>query len=336
MPNASTIIVPPAGTPFVNPVFAPLCRRFAPLASFALKAASGKGARTLSWDDCQTRLDALADEERALPVPEDMLPEDMAACRMACYTLVDELLNASSRPGEAVPGWASRSMQARRLGTSTGGADFFARLEELLSRAFDETPEPPGGELTMNPHGGAQGAPAGLPQAGAAPLSQPTGTAALPRQAGGLDFLGMPRRPRIQGAAAMASALTALAQGGGSGPSARSAALASGFFALCLLLGLRGQYYGESSDAEMRRLREAAGALLVVWTGPESQQMPGAQSAAAAKDGDAGADASRRGFLGRTLGALGGAGALFIVLPFILTGLWYLACAAIVARIPLP
>ena len=147
MPNARITIVPPAGTPFVNPAFAPLCRRFEPLAAFALKAASGKGARDLSWDDCQARLDALADEEQALPVPEDMLPEDMAACRMACYTLVDELLNASPRPGEAVPGWAARSMQARRLGTSTGGADFFARLEDLLGRAFDETPDLPGGEF---------------------------------------------------------------------------------------------------------------------------------------------------------------------------------------------
>ena len=330
MPNASTIIEPPAGTPFVNPAFAPLCRRFEPLAAFALKAASGKGARTLSWDDCQARLDALADEEQALPVPEDMLPEDMAACRMACYTLVDELLNASPRPGEAVPGWAARSMQARRLGTSTGGADFFATLEELLGRAFDETPDMPGGELTMNPHGSAQASAAGLPRAGAAPLSQQAGAP------GGMDFLAMQRRPRIQGAAAMASAMAALAQGGGSGAPARSAALASGFFALCLLLGLRGKYYGESRDAEMRRLREAAGTLLVGWTGPESQQLPEAQSQASAQDADAGAHAPRRGLLGRTLGALGGAGALIIVLPFILTGLWYLVCASIVARIPLP
>ena len=49
-----------------------------------------------------------------------------------------------------------------------------------------------------------------------------------------------------------------------------------------------------------------------------------------------GAHAPRRGLLDRTLGALGGAGAIFIVLPFILTGLWYLVCASIVARIPLP
>jgi type VI protein secretion system component VasF len=329
MPNASTIIEPPAGTPFVNPVFAPLCRRFEPLASFALKVASGKGAHILSWDDCQARLDAMADEEQALPVPEDMLPEDMAACRMACYTLVDELLNASPRPGEAVPGWAARSMQARRLGTSTGGADFFATLEELRGRAFDETPYLPGGELTMNPHASAQASAAGAPLAGAAPLSQQAGPP------GGMDFLGIQRRPRIQGASAMASAMAALVQGGGSGASARSAALASGFFALCLLLGLRGKYYGESRDAEMRRMREAAGTLLVGWTGPESQRLREAQSASS-QHADAGTDAPRRGFLARTLGAIGGAGALFIALPFILTGLWYLACASIVARIPLP
>ena len=333
MPNARITIVPPAGTPFVNPVFAPLCRRFEPLAAFALKAASAKGARTLSWDACQARLDALADEELAQPLPEGLLPDDMASCRMACYTLIDELLNASPRPGEAVPGWASRGMQARRLGTSTGGADFFARLEDLLGRAFDETPDLPGGELTLAP----SEAPAMSPQVratGRPPLPSAPSDAGIK---GGLDFLGIPRRPRIQGAAAMASALGALAQGGGSGSSARSAAIACGFFAFCLLLGLRGQYYGESRDAEVRRLREAAGSLLVGWSGPEGQQL--AQSQDDPGTQDAGADAGRaprRGFLGRTLGALGGAGALFIVLPFILTGLWYLVCAAIVARIPLP
>ncbi|MBR4747856.1 MAG: DotU family type IV/VI secretion system protein, partial [Desulfovibrio sp.] len=171
MPNARTTIVPVAGTPFVNQAFAPLCLRFLPLAAFALKAAAASGARTLSWDECQTRLDALADEELAIPLPQDMLPEDMASCRMACYTLVDEVLNASPRPGETVPGWATRGLQARRLGTSTGGADFFARLEDLLGRAFDETADLPGGELTMAP----AGSPARSPLGGAAGLpAQPS------------------------------------------------------------------------------------------------------------------------------------------------------------------
>ena len=77
MPNARITIVPPAGTPFVNPAFAPLCRRFEPLAAFALKAASAKGARTLSWDACQARLDALADEELAAESPSGTTGKEM-------------------------------------------------------------------------------------------------------------------------------------------------------------------------------------------------------------------------------------------------------------------
>ncbi|MCR5170327.1 MAG: DotU family type IV/VI secretion system protein [Desulfovibrio sp.] len=325
MPNVSTTIVTPAGTPFVKPAFASLCRRFEPLAAFALKAASGQGARTISWDACQTQLDALADAEQAQPAPEGLLPEDMACCRMACYTLVDELLNASPRPSETVPGWAARGLQARRLGTSTGGADFFARLEELLVRAFDESDAVPNDELSMAPHAARAGAP-GFPAQARKPLS-PAGSA-----------LAIPPHTRIQGPGAIASAMAALAQGGGSGPSARSAALACGVFAYCLLLGLRGQYYGEPYDSAMRRLREAAGCLLVGWTGPEDRQLLEVQEEDGLRKGGGpdGGIPPRPGFLGRTLGALGGQGALFIALPFILTGLWYLTCATIVARIPLP
>ena len=115
-----------------------LAERFEPIMALAMHVRGTQGGRAMVWDDVATRMQALADAEAALPLPQDLAGEDMQACRVAAYTFVDEILLASPRENETESmGWYAHSLQLARLGSANGGELFYHEFSGLIARAAD-------------------------------------------------------------------------------------------------------------------------------------------------------------------------------------------------------
>lgn len=118
-----------------------LIERFSPLMSETLHCSGSPEGLALPLEDIQSRLTALADQERAA-VPagsDDMLPDfsdvrrqELELCRLAVYAWADENMLNSPRP-DAVS-WMPLSLQCRYFHTTEGGQLFFTRLDALLDR----------------------------------------------------------------------------------------------------------------------------------------------------------------------------------------------------------
>lgn len=212
----------------------------------ALHCGSAPEGLALPLHDVHERLSALADEERALPLPspaEDPavpdgapppLPEtaggmDNAArqVRLACeqarfavYAWVDEQLLQSPRLDAAK--WLSYSLQYRYCGTTSAGQEFFTRLTALARQAVP-------------------------------PSAGPLLPASVGEDAAAEDAPG---------------ALEAFVLHGGDGPS--TAALS--VYALCLLYGFRGML--RDSPETLHRYRKAAHALLLRAAPPPDPGLP--------------------------------------------------------------
>lgn len=136
--------------------------RFSRLMAEALHCSSAPEGLALPLQEVHERLCALADEERARPLPSapDMAPADASplalsdaddndpsrtirlACenaRFAVYAWIDEQLLQSPRLDAA--DWLALSLQYRYFGTTSAGRDFFARLTAIARSAV---PIPPG------------------------------------------------------------------------------------------------------------------------------------------------------------------------------------------------
>lgn len=137
----------------------------------ALHCGGTPDGQALSLAETHERLKALADEERALPLPDclpaeagtsdlplpggDASPDEASrqwrlACdnaRFAVYAWADEQLLQSSRLDAA--DWLGYSLQYHYFGTTAAGRDFFARLTALLrdSLPSPDMASPDGGEL---------------------------------------------------------------------------------------------------------------------------------------------------------------------------------------------
>lgn len=149
-----------------------LLPRFSRLMAEALHCGGTPDGQALSLAETHERLKALADEERALPLPDGLpaeadtgslslpvseaSPDETArqwrlACddaRFAVYAWVDEQILQSSRLDAA--DWLGYSLQYHYFGTTAAGREFFARLTALLRDSLpplDMMP-PDGTELT--------------------------------------------------------------------------------------------------------------------------------------------------------------------------------------------
>ncbi|MDR1276668.1 MAG: DotU family type IV/VI secretion system protein [Candidatus Accumulibacter sp.] len=108
-----------------------MLRRFFPLMSTALSSAQTGPEVPLA--DIGLSLRALAQAEQALPPPaaeRGKHAPDPAACRLAVYAWVDELmLNA---PRHDAVDWAAQSLQHAFFQTTEAGTRFFEQLDALL------------------------------------------------------------------------------------------------------------------------------------------------------------------------------------------------------------
>ena len=131
-----------------------LLPRFSRLMAEALHCGGTPDGQALSLAETHERLKALADEERALPLPDCLpaapdagdlplpggdasLDEASRQWRLACdnarfavYAWVDEQILQSARLDAA--DWLGYSLQYHYFGTTAAGRDFFARLTALL------------------------------------------------------------------------------------------------------------------------------------------------------------------------------------------------------------
>lgn len=71
--------------------------RFEPLLALALHAHGTEAGRSCSWDALASGIHALAERERNTAPPSGMTQKDLEPCRLAVYTLVDEVLFDSPR-----------------------------------------------------------------------------------------------------------------------------------------------------------------------------------------------------------------------------------------------
>lgn len=234
--------------------------RFSRLMAEALHCGGAPEGLALPLSEAHGRLIALADEERALPLPpppeEPASPDgtplplpdtagdrdggmDSAArrVRLACdqarfavYAWVDEQLLQSPRPDAA--DWLSHSLQYRYCGTASAGQEFFTRLTALVRQA-----------------------------------SPPLESLPPPASAGEAQEDDAPR------------ALEAFALGGGDSVSTAAVSV----YALCLLYGFRGML--RDSPETLHRYRKAARTLLLRAEPPPepglSRECPAASLAAA-------------------------------------------------------
>lgn len=101
-----------------------LTERFSDILAAALHAQASEE----NLDTIQETLFALADRERAMPLPSEC--PGIEDARYAVYAWVDEKLLNAERPDAAA--WMPRSLQCRYFSTTEAGQGFFVRLNDLL------------------------------------------------------------------------------------------------------------------------------------------------------------------------------------------------------------
>lgn len=139
------------------------CARFAALMAETLHYAGVPAGLETPLNDVNTRLAALAEEERALPAPDSAsLRQELNLARFAVAAWTDEQILSSPRPDAAA--WAGMSLQYRYFATSEAGTQFYRELEKCLDAcgvarraaiappsAPDENAEPAGESERENP-----------------------------------------------------------------------------------------------------------------------------------------------------------------------------------------
>lgn len=156
-----------------------LLPRFSRLMAEALHCAATPAGLALSLGEVHDRLKALADEERALPLPsaaapapaapgelplpdeeggpDDALRQWRLACdnaRFAVYAWVDEQMLQSPRLDAA--DWLGYSLQYHYFATTDAGQAFFSRLTALVRSALPAADAGQPGEGDGLPDGGPQ------------------------------------------------------------------------------------------------------------------------------------------------------------------------------------
>ncbi|MDR1162662.1 MAG: DotU family type IV/VI secretion system protein [Candidatus Accumulibacter sp.] len=125
-----------------------MLRRFFPLMSSALSSAQTGPEVPLA--DIGLSLRALAQAEQLLPAPaveRGKYAPDPAACRLAVYAWVDEvMLNA---PRHDAVDWAAQSLQHAFFQTTEAGTRFFEQLDALLEALLPRVETDEGAEATL-------------------------------------------------------------------------------------------------------------------------------------------------------------------------------------------
>ena len=133
MPHTSPFssAMPHAGQPqgpLARDLFAQLRRRFEPMLSLAVAHASADGER--DYEKLSGIMAQLCDKEER--EPSVLAQNQLEACRLAAYALVDEILL-----GLPQSGWFAHGLQLQRLGRTDGGNAFYAALFAMLTEALE-------------------------------------------------------------------------------------------------------------------------------------------------------------------------------------------------------
>lgn len=313
-----------SGNSTVVSLFKDLRTRFLPMLSLAMHTRGTTEGRAMEWREVARQMQGLADDEQALPVPEGLERQDLEDCRLAIYTMVDEILLSSPREGESsLPGWFAHSLQVARLGNASGGDIFFRKLSDLLFRTTSR-PDPNG-----NAKPDAPADPMLFQLAGPLPGSLPdTGSFSgqgmqghyQPGQQGGIIQGWMPQLARIIPVESLPACLDSLYPDQPRSSAACSAMAALCLFALCLLYGFRGRLFGQQNAIVANALCRSASGLLF--------RLMNATLVSSVIVRKPGQPAKKRSILRSPF--------LLFLLPVLLSGIWYLVCAEIVNKIPLP
>ena len=142
MPHTSPFssAMPHAGQPqgpLARDLFAQLRRRFEPMLSLAVAHASADGER--DYEKLSGIMAQLCDKEER--EPSVLAQNQLEACRLAAYALVDEILL-----GLPQSGWFAHGLQLQRLGRTDGGNAFYAALFAMLTEALETESSPPASE----------------------------------------------------------------------------------------------------------------------------------------------------------------------------------------------
>ena len=231
MPHTSPFssAMPHAGQPqgpLARDLFAQLRRRFEPMLSLAVAHASADGER--DYEKLSGIMDQLCDKEER--EPSVLAQNQLEACRLAAYALVDEILL-----GLPQSGWFAHGLQLQRLGRTDGGNAFYAALFAMLTEAL-ETESRDADILLMHPvykNPDSSHAPAGL-----------TGLAGH----------------AVHDTRDIAHAMANLADTCNA-DSHNPALAAASFMALCLLYGFRGCLYAEERARELEDMLSSAARL---------------------------------------------------------------------------
>ena len=299
MPHTSPFssAMPHAGQPqgpLARDLFAQLRRRFEPMLSLAVAHASADGER--DYEKLSGIMAQLCDKEER--EPSVLAQNQLEACRLAAYALVDEILL-----GLPQSGWFAHGLQLQRLGRTDGGNAFYAALFAMLTEAL-ETESRDADILLMHPlaqNPGSQG-----PHA----FADPAGHA------------GLAMHDTRDIAHTMAN-LADTCDAGSHNPALAAAA----FMALCLLYGFRGCLYAEERAGELDDMLSSA-ARLCARLAPRNET--GVRDIPARAPVKKAPLANLRARLGRP-------GPIFLVLfPILVTALWYLVCASCINSLDLP
>ena len=297
MPHTSPFssAMPHAGQPqgpLARDLFAQLRRRFEPMLSLAVAHASADGER--DYEKLSGIMAQLCDKEER--EPSVLAQNQLEACRLAAYALVDEILL-----GLPQSGWFAHGLQLQRLGRTDGGNAFYAALFAMLTEAL-ETESRDADILLMHPvykNPDSSHAPAGL-----------TGLAGH----------------AVHDTRDIAHAMANLADTCNA-DSHNPALAAASFMALCLLYGFRGCLYAEERARELEDMLSSAARLCARFfprNEASIQDIP--QRAPLPKS----LFARLKARLGRP------APIFLVLFPILVTALWYLVCASCINSLDLP
>lgn len=278
--------------PLARDLFAQLRRRFEPMLSLAVAHASSDGER--DYEKLSGIMDQLCDKEECQP--SSLTPDQLEACRLAAYALVDEILL-----GLPQSHWFAHGLQLQRLGRTDGGNAFYAALFAMLTEAL-ETESRDADILLMHPvhkNPNRSHAPAGL-----------TGLAGH----------------AVHDTRDIAHAMARLADTCDA-DSHNPALAAASFMALCLLYGFRGCLYAEERARELEDMLSSAARLCARFfprNEASIQDIP--QRAPLPKS----LFARLKARLGRP-GPI-----FLVLFPILVTALWYLVCASCINSLDLP
>ncbi len=303
-----------------------MLERFENILHYALHVRDTEDGQKLPWSEIGTRMHLLAEAERVHPAPTDadnhISAQDMDAClqycRFATYALVDEILMESPHHNtNSAMAWYQHRLQVRYMNTDRAGELFFTQLFDITHSIIEENTN---GEV----HGTTENVVRHTFQNGEFPT---------PLFQQHISHNNMPKAPSSSAYHAPFSTLTFHEQFKEavsicladktrhiSMPSHKKAhCVALNFYAICIIYGFKGLYYDNHTSMALEDIRRSATALC--------QGMLPTKA-----NNETNETVMTPALYGGFYGGLNFWYIIFLIIPLLLTGLWYFVCADIMGQ----